>query len=92
MGHTHSLAEWAEALLLALSLYSAGAALVFLICDADASDFDPRRPLAALLNSGRVDPLLIAIVSARTAVRDAVLDAAALVLLLTTSPNGATHV
>jgi hypothetical protein len=30
--------------------------------------------------------------AARTAVRDAVLDTAALVLLLTTSPNGATHV
>ncbi|MFJ8995549.1 hypothetical protein ACIRQH_34735 [Streptomyces sp. NPDC102279] len=89
MNHTHSLAEWAESLLLALSIYSAGSALVFLICDADLADFDPRRLWARLVESGRLDPLLIDLANARLAVRDAVLDAAALVLLLTTSPKGA---
>lgn len=90
MYDTHTPGEWTASFLPGIG--SVGViAFALAFAGADAAYFDPRRPVAALLNSGRLDALLIAIVSARTAVRDAVLDTAALVLLLTTSPNGATR-
>lgn len=87
-GHTHSPDEWAAAL--SLGLVPAGLlGIVLAFAGADAAYFDPRQPLARLVESGRLDPLLIAIAVIRTATRDALLDAAALVLLLTTRPKGA---
>lgn len=90
MFHTHTPDEWAA--VLSLGLVPAGLlGVVLAFAGADAAYFDPRPALARLVESGRVDQLLIAVVAVRAAVRDALLDAAALVLLLTTSPQkGAT--
>lgn len=88
MGHTHTLAEWVA--YLSLGLVPVGAiGFVLAFADSDASWFDPRWHCSRLVESGRLDALLITIVSARVAVHDAVLDAAALIVLLTTSPKGA---
>ena len=86
--HTHSPDEWAA--VLSLGLVPAGLlGIALAFAGADAAYFDPRRPLARLVESGRLDPLLIAIAATRMAVRDVLLDVAALVLLLTTRPKGA---
>ncbi|MFG3170631.1 hypothetical protein [Streptomyces sp. NPDC048200] len=70
----------AGAVLLAIALFSGSLVPFFLLVEAE--HLTPRWLRDA--------PQSLA--PARTAVRDAVLDTAALVLLLTTSPNGATHV
>ena len=88
-GHTHTLADWAAMVCMAASGYGSFSVFYFLLVDADASDFDPRPAFRRLVESGRLDWLLIAVNELRTDVRDAVLDAAALVLLLTTRPKGA---
>jgi hypothetical protein len=88
-GHTHSLADWAAMVCMAASGYGSFSVFYFLLVDADRADFDPRPVLARLVESGRVDPLLIALVNASAAVRDAALDVAALIVLLTTRPKGA---
>lgn len=80
--------EWAAAGSLGLSAISL-IALALAFADADAGYFDPRYQLARVVESGRLDALLVQVGPARVAARDAVLDAAALVLLLTTSPKGA---
>ena len=66
---------------LAIGIFGASLVPFFLLIDADLSDFDPR-PVLRRVAAG----------PAGVAVRNAVLDAAALVILLTTSPKGATHV
>ena len=71
----------------ALSLGVSSIALIALalaFADADAAYFDPRPLLLAVW-----DRLLVELVRARHAMRDAALTAAALLLILTTS-NGAT--
>jgi hypothetical protein len=66
-----------------------------LLADAHRSDFDPRPALTRLVESGRLDALLVAVGPARVRrsvwlpAREACRDAAALLLLLTTSPKGA---
>lgn len=70
---------------LAVSAWGAGSALVYLTYDADPADFDPRR----LLDTDRGARLVVGVFNARHAFREFVRDAAALVLLLTTSPKGA---
>jgi hypothetical protein len=81
-------AEWAAAGSLGVSAISL-VAFAVAFAPADIDYFDPRYQLGRLVESGRLDPLLIEVAAARLAVRDAVLDVAALVLLLTTSPKGA---
>ncbi|MDL5205071.1 hypothetical protein [Streptomyces sp. ALI-76-A] len=88
MYDTHTPTEWAAAGSLgvtAISLIS----LAMAFADADAGYFDPRYQLGRLVEAGRLDPLLIVVGPTWAAARDAVLDLAALVLLLTTSPKGA---
>lgn len=80
--------EWAAAGSLGVSAISV-IALAMAFVDADADYFDPRYQLARLVESGVVDPLLIVVGPAWVAVRDAALDAAALLILLTTKPQGA---
>jgi hypothetical protein len=63
--------------------------VVLAFADADPGYFDPRRAVRRAIESGRLDPLLIELSNASAAARDAVLDAVALVLLLTTRPKGA---
>lgn len=70
----------AEAVFLAAGLFGVSLVPFFALVD-----FDPR----ALVESGRLDWLLIAIPAVKDAVRGLVLDAAALLILLTTSPKEA---
>lgn len=88
MSQTHSLAEWAA--VLSLGLVPVGAiwfALAF--APADLAYFAPRPWLARAIRSEAVYPLLREWDIARHASREALRDAAALLLLLTTSPKGA---
>jgi hypothetical protein len=94
---THSLSDWAAFLSLGVGVHAAFSVLYFLLVDSDsARDFDPRPVLSRVVESGRVDVLLIAVADAKCDVRAAVhasreafRDAAALLILLTTSPKGA---
>ena len=92
---THSLAEWAAFLSLGISVHGALSVPYFLTVDADLADFNPRPTVSRVLESGRLDLLLIAVADAKYDVRQAVhasreacRDAAALLLLLTTTPKG----
>lgn len=92
---THSLAEWFAFLLLGVGAHGALSVPYFLTVDADLADFDPRPAVSRLVESGRLDLLLIAVADAKYDVRAAVhasrevcRDAAALLILLTTSPKG----
>lgn len=88
-GHTHTLADWAAMTCMAASGYSAFSFFYFLLVDAALTDFDPRPALARLVESGRLDPLLIAVGPLWAAARETARDAAALFVLLTTRPKGA---
>ncbi|WP_435279105.1 hypothetical protein [Streptomyces sp. 1222.5] len=82
--HTASPADWAAAGSLGLSAIGLIAfALAF--ADADLAYFDPRR----LLDTDLGARLLVEAARLRDAVCDGSRDAAALVILLTTSPKGA---
>ncbi len=76
-------AEWGEAVSVALMLSGTTAGLFHLTVDADPADFDPRPAIHRAIESGRLDPALIAVVNARHAARDAAITAAALLMLLT---------
>lgn len=101
-GHTHSLADWAAMVCMAASGYGSFSVFYFLLVDAKRSDFDPRPSVRRIVESGRLDPLLIAagpaladcrdaVADARTfarlTLRDAALSVAALLTLLTPSPE-----
>ena len=84
MHDTPTLADWVSALSLGVS----GIALIafaLAFADADASYFDPRR----LLDTDAGARVVVAFFNAKATVRDACLDVAALIVLLTTSPKGA---
>lgn len=81
-------AEWAAAGSLGVSAISV-IALAMSCVDADAGYFDPRYQWARLVESDRLDWLLIVVGPAWLAVREAARDAVALLILLTTSPKGA---
>lgn len=86
MTHTHTLADLAASVSLGTSAVALiGLALCF--ADADLADFDPRPALARLVESGRVDVLLLAVANARLALRDAALTAAALLAVLLPAPE-----
>lgn len=96
MYDTHTLAEWAAFLSLGVSVPAALSVPYFLTVDADLADFDPRpavrraRPVVwDATRSEALYPLLREWDNARHSARDAVIDVAALLLLLTTSPKGA---
>lgn len=82
MTHTHTLADLAAPLCLGAS----GVALIALALVFADADFDPRPAAAQLVESGRVDALLVAVANARHDVRltlrDAAISAAALLLIL----------
>lgn len=88
MNHTHDLAEWAAFLSLGVGVHAAFSVFWFLLVDAHRSDFDPRPWLARAVRSEAVYPLLREWDNARHASREALRDAAALLLLLTTTPKG----
>ncbi len=92
---THTLADWSAFLFLGVGGYAAPSVPYFLFVDADLADFDPRPAVSRVLESGRLDLLLIAVADAKYDVREAAhasreacRDAAALLLLLTTTPKG----
>ena len=84
-----SLSDWVAFLSLGVGVHAAMSVPYFVFVDADPSDFDPRPALARLVESGRVDPLLVTAGPAWLAVRETARDVAALVVLLTTTPKGA---
>lgn len=77
------------AIFLALAGWAAGVSVLYLTHDASPADFDPRPAVSRAVNSEAVYPLLREWDNARHASREALRDAAALLLLLTTSPKGA---
>lgn len=89
MTHTHSLAEWLAFLCLGVSGWAAGSALLYLICDTDLAYFDPRPALRTA-----ADWVLVEAVRAKDTLlnfpRDAAISLAALLLLLSAPPKGAT--
>ena len=87
--HTHTLAEWAAVVDIVAAGYASFSFFYFLLVDAALTDFDPRPALARLVESGRLDPLLIAVGPLWAAARETARDAAALFVLLTTRPKGA---
>ena len=99
MYDTNSPAEWAEALSFAAGVYAALSVPYFLLVDAELSDFDPRPAARRAVESGRLDPLLVAVanskhdahaagVRALHVPRDLAVSATALLMLLTVSPGG----
>lgn len=84
----------ASAVLLAASLHAAASVPYFLLVDADRSDFRPQA-LASLpvprllLDTDAGARLTVAVFNAKQSARDFYRDAAALLILLTTSPKGA---
>jgi len=86
VSQAHDLAEWVAFLSLGLSITSAVSIPFWLLVDADLQDFDPRPPLRRAIESGRLDPLLIARVNARHALADRLASSASPL----TAPKGAT--
>jgi hypothetical protein len=93
---TYTLADWSAMVCMATSGYASFSVFWFLFVDAKASDFDPRPRLRTAVETGALAPLWQVAVHtghdlnrARHSSRNAALDAAALVLLLTTRPKGA---
>lgn len=81
-------AEWAAAGSLGVTAISL-IAFAVAFAPADAGYFDPRYHVARLVESGRLDWLLITVGPVVAASRDTARDAAALLILLTTKPQGA---
>lgn len=82
----HSLAEWAAVGSLGLSAVGL-LALALAFVDADLGYFSPLR----LLDTDLGARVVVAVFNASTAACDFCRDAAALLILLTTSPKGATR-
>ncbi|MFF7485581.1 hypothetical protein ACFZBC_08795 [Streptomyces luteogriseus] len=90
--------EWAAAISFGIAGYAVLSVPYFLLVDADPADFDPRPALRRAIESGRLDPALIAVVNtrhtardtaerARRIPRDTAITAAALLMLLTATPE-----
>ncbi|MFE6408207.1 hypothetical protein ACFVOR_14875 [Streptomyces sp. NPDC057837] len=63
-------AEWAAAISFGIAVHGALSVPYFLLVDAAPADFDPRPAVRRAIESGRLDPALIAVVNARHAARD----------------------
>jgi len=93
-GQTHSPAEWAQMVSLAVALYAAASVPFFLLVDASRADFHPHAlallPLPDRFFATPVGCRVLAVwAGVRRAVVEAGRDVAALAVLLTTSPKGA---
>ena len=71
---THSLADWFAFLLLGVGAHGALSVPYFLAVDADLADFDPRPAVSRLVESGRLDAVLVAVANARYDTREFVAD------------------
>ena len=105
MSQTHSLAEWAQMVSLAVCLYGCYSTGYFVFVDADLADFVPRpvarrahqlavfaghdlnRAVASVRHE--LAPTAVAVRHAAYGGRETARDAAALLILLTTTPKGA---
>ena len=97
---THDLSEWAAFLSLGTGFTATGWLLWLLLFEPLLGcDLDPRPALQRAIESGRVDPLLVAVANAkydaraaadraRHVPRDAAITAAALLMLLSAPPKG----
>ncbi|MEH0586161.1 hypothetical protein QA942_19570 [Streptomyces sp. B21-106] len=54
----------------AVGAYAAGCSLLYLTCDADLADFDPRPVVRRVVDAGRLDGLLVHVANARFDVRE----------------------
>lgn len=86
----------------AVGAYAAGCSLLYLTCDADLADFDPRPAVRRVVDAGRLDGLLVRVANARfdvrelaaearlyaaLSLRDAAFTASALLALLVPAPS-----
>jgi hypothetical protein len=97
---THDLSEWAAFLSLGTGITATGWLLWLLLFEPLLDcDLDPRPALQRAIESGRVDPLLVAVANAKYDARaaadrakhiprDAAITAAALLMLLSAPPKG----
>jgi hypothetical protein len=97
---THDLTEWAQFLSLGTGLTATGWLLWLLLFEPLLDcDLDPRPALQRAIESGRVDPLLVAVANAKYDARaaadrakhiprDAAITTAALLMLLSPAPKG----
>jgi hypothetical protein len=85
---THSLADWLAVVSFGIGTHAAISVPYFLTVDADLVDFDPRPAVRRVVESEALYPLLREWDTARHAFREACRDAAALLILLATSPKG----
>jgi hypothetical protein len=100
MSHTHDLTEWAAFLSLGTGITATGWLLWLLLFEPLLDcDLDPRPALQRAIESGRVDPLLVAVANAKYDTRaaadrakhiprDAAITTAALLMLLSAPPKG----
>jgi hypothetical protein len=84
-----SLADWAAFLSLGTSVSAAVSIPFHLFVDAKLADFDPRPAVRRALDTDLGARLVVETARARDGLRDTGQNAAALVILLTTSPKGA---
>ncbi|MFC9681335.1 hypothetical protein [Streptomyces sp. NPDC056948] len=100
--HAATLPDWAAAISFGIAGYAVLSVPYFLLVDADPSDFDPRPAVRRAIESGRLDPALIAVVNTRHAAheaadrvrnapRHAAISTAALLMLLTAPAPEATR-
>ncbi|WP_069769730.1 hypothetical protein [Streptomyces sp. LUP30] len=54
----------------AVGAYAAGCSLLYLTCDADLADFDPRPAVRRVVDAGRLDAVLVRVANARFDVRE----------------------
>ena len=88
----------------AVGAYAAGCSLLYLTCDADRADFDPRPVVRRVVDAGRMDCLLVRVANAKfdicemaaearlytaLSLRDTAFTATALLALLTITPGDA---
>lgn len=93
MYQTHTPSEWAQMVSLAVGAYGALSVPYFVLVDAD---IDPRPALVRLVESGRVDALLVAVGPvlhdarqlARLSLRDVAVSVAALLAFLLPAAGG----
>jgi hypothetical protein len=64
-----------------IGAYAAGCSLLYLTCDADLADFDPRPVVRRVVDAGRMDGLLLHVANAKFDVREMAADTRAYVLL-----------
>lgn len=90
---THTLAEWAAMVDIAATGYASFSVFYFVLVDAAPADFNPRPAVRRVIDTGRADRLLVATANAkhdvRLSLRDAPVWVAALLTLLTLTPEGA---